>query len=240
MKSVFISDLHLSGDQPEIFQAFKKFLHDLPVDVTQLFILGDLFEVWVGDDDPSPFAAKVISTLKNISMQGIKLYVQPGNRDFMLGKRFSKATGAILLPDYYLFEQGNLRALLTHGDILCTDDEDYQKFRAKVRNPVIQTLLRLLPLSYRQNKAKEWRAKSKAMNQNKPANIMDVNAEAVGDCMKKYQVKTLIHGHTHRPEVHQLDQNKQRIVLGDWWDNLWWIETSAEGFELLSQPIQRK
>lgn len=237
MKSVFISDLHLSSDQPAIYNAFEKFLAELPEDVRELYILGDLFEAWVGDDDPSTFSGSVKNQLKQISSRGTGLKIQRGNRDFMLADHFARETGAEILPDYYVYEDFGQKALLMHGDLLCTDDHDYQRFRKKVHSPFYNFILRNLPLRQRFKIARKWRMQSKDMNRNKPENIMDVNNDSVEDCMRRHHVNTLIHGHTHRPHVHQLGDSRQRIVLGDWGDNIWWVEADTKGFELLSNPL---
>ena len=239
MKSVFISDLHLSSDHPEVYTAFEEFLNRLSPDVEALYILGDLFEVWIGDDDSSPFSNSVKGLLRGISDLGIELKVQRGNRDFMLGKKFAGETGAEILPDYHLFQKYGQRALLMHGDLLCTDDRDYQRFRNRVHSPVYNFILRNLPLGQRRKMARKWRMQSRDMNRNKPANIMDVSPVSVRECMQELQVETLIHGHTHRPDQHKIDGGRTRIVLGDWGDHIWWIEASSNGFELLSSPLSR-
>lgn len=238
MKSVFISDLHLSADNLDIYEAFRHFLHGLEDDVQALFILGDLFEAWIGDDDPSDFSASVKNCLYQVSRRGISLKVQHGNRDFLLGKKFAEDTGAEIIGDYYLFEQYGQKALLMHGDLLCTDDEAYQRFRKKVHGPVYNFILRNLPLFQRQRIANKWRAQSKEMNRNKAENIMDVNANAVQQTLSEYNADTLIHGHTHRPKTHRLKNERIRIVLGDWGENCWWIEASKTGFELKSKNLQ--
>jgi len=237
MKSIFISDLHLGPHDLSVYQAFRNFLHALPEDTEELLILGDLFEAWIGDDDTSDFAAMVKNDLYNLSRRGIALQVQHGNRDFLLGTRFSKDTGAGILSDHYLFDRYGHKALLMHGDLLCTDDVLYQRFRRKVHNPVYNFVVRHLPLRRRQKIAEKWREQSKDMNKNKPENILDVNADAVSEIMQKYSVNTLIHGHTHRPAEHRLDSDKTRLVLGDWAANMWWIAADKNGFALLSQPI---
>lgn len=237
MKSVFISDLHLSVDRPDIFNAFHHFIDNLPEGTDELYILGDLFEVWIGDDEPSNFSKDVQTLLAQVSEREIKLFVQHGNRDFFLGRRFSIKTGAILLPDYYVFERDELKAVLAHGDSLCTDDQEYQKFRRWIRHPFRKWVFSNMPIFLRQKIANRLRQTSKEKNQNKAENIMDVNTLAVDRCMKNHQVSTLIHGHTHRPKVHELEEGQQRIVLGDWETNLWWVETNTQGFELHSKPI---
>jgi len=205
MKSIFISDLHLSSDQPKLYDAFETFLNELPDTVNELYILGDLFEAWIGDDDPSDFSFSTKRILNSLSARNIRLKVQRGNRDFLLRDRFAKETGAEILPDHYLFKGYGQKALLMHGDLLCTNDRDYQQFRKKVHNPFYNFILRNLPLKQRVNIAKKWRMQSKSMNKNKPENIMDVNVEAVQACMDNYGVDVLIHGHTHRPDVHEMN-----------------------------------
>ena len=237
MKSVFISDLHLSADRPDIFNAFQEFLSDLPKNTDELYILGDLFEVWIGDDEPSSFAQDVQALLTQISEQGIQLFIQHGNRDFFIGRRFSMRTGAIILPDYHLFQRDDLKAVLAHGDSLCTDDQEYQKFRRWIRHPFRKFVFSRMPIFLRQRIARRLRKTSKERNQNKAENIMDVNTDAVNRCVKNYAVDTLIHGHTHRPNVHELENGKQRIVLGDWDQNVWWVETTPQGFDLRSKPL---
>lgn len=237
MKSVFISDLHLSAERPDVFNAFSQFIKNLPEGTDELYILGDLFEVWIGDDEPSEFSKKVQEQLAQVSERGIKLVVQHGNRDFAIGRRFCERTGAMLLPDYWIFERNNLKAVLAHGDSLCTDDEDYQKFRKWIRQPLRMWVFSHMPISIRQRIARNIRSKSQERNQNKPENIMDVNAAAVENCLNDHDVDILIHGHTHRPAVHELDNNRQRIVLGDWDKDIWWIETTRAGFELCSKPL---
>lgn len=237
MKSIFISDMHLGPHDLSVYQAFRNFLHALPEDTEELFILGDLFEAWIGDDDTADFAAVVKNDLYNLSRRGISLKVQHGNRDFLLGKRFSRDTRADIIPDHYLFDRYGHKALLMHGDLLCTDDVLYQRFRRKVHNPVYNFIVRHLPLWRRQKIADKWRKQSRDMNKNKPENILDVNADAVSETMQKYSVDTLIHGHTHRPAVHKLNGDRTRMVLGDWSTHMWWIAADENGFALLSQPI---
>lgn len=241
MSAVFISDLHLSPDRPEITTAFVNFCESLRIDRTErLYILGDLFEAWIGDDDDTEFAEQVISALVALREVGIKVFFQRGNRDFLLGRGFEKRTRATLLPDYYLAYERGKKLLLTHGDLLCTDDHDYQRFRRRVQNPVNRWLLAHMPISWRRKLAQRWRNKSAKANSNKPENIMDVNAEAVQIALDKYQVSTLIHGHTHRPVRHELQINgetAQRVVLGDWDELLWWIRSDADGLVLMSASI---
>lgn len=231
MAILFISDLHLSPERPEVTRAFLRFLEDQTTSTEALFILGDLFEAWIGDDDNSLTGADVQQAFKQLTDKGVALFIQHGNRDFFLGKRFMQATGATLLADEHLVEYDDQTVLVMHGDTLCTDDVDYIRFRRKIRHPITKFCLQLLPLKYRQKLASNMRAKSKAANANKPSAIMDVNSEAVDQVMSKHQVKTLIHGHTHRPNRHQHKQG-ERIVLGDWHDKGWYVKWDTSDLQL--------
>ncbi|HEB26401.1 MAG TPA: UDP-2,3-diacylglucosamine diphosphatase [Porticoccus sp.] len=192
----------------------------------------------VGDDDPAPLSREVIAALKVLTDNGTGLYLMQGNRDFLIDKRFARETGCTLLPDYYVAQLEGHNLLLLHGDTLCTGDEQYQRFRRKARHPVFRWCLNHLPLRTRQNIAKNWRAKSMNANSNKPDNIMDVTASEVERQMEKYQVNTMIHGHTHRPNRHQHKQG-ERLVLGDWHHHGWYIRvTERTEPELISFPIK--
>lgn len=236
MSILFISDLHLSPERPDITRAFLDFLQQQATAANVLYILGDLFEAWVGDDDNMPLSLDVQQALKALTETGVKLYIQHGNRDFLLGQRFMANTGATLLADEHIIQHFGQTALVMHGDTLCTDDEDYQRFRRKARHPLYKWVLGLLPLKRRQKLARDWRAKSAAANKNKPSEIMDVNNDAVDAVMTKHKVNVLIHGHTHRPYRHPLTCG-ERIVLGDW-DNKGWVLTlDKSGFNLESFNI---
>lgn len=236
MPVLFISDLHLAPERPEVTRAFLVFLQQRAVHASALYVLGDLFEAWIGDDDPSDLSLDVQAALRELSNSGTTVYVQQGNRDFMLGKRFMANTGANLLPEEHLIEHEDFQALVMHGDSLCIDDIEYQRFRRKARHPIYKWLLARLPVKRRQKLAADWRAKSKAANSNKPSAIMDVNPQAVEAVMNKWSVRTLIHGHTHRPDRHRLT-NGERIVLGDWHDFGWVLVLDSGRFELQRFPI---
>jgi UDP-2,3-diacylglucosamine hydrolase len=238
MTTLLISDLHLSPERPAVTRAFFTFLENQTADVEALFILGDLFEAWIGDDDPAPLARQVIAALKKLSDSGVRLFFTHGNRDFLIGKQFARESGATLLPDHHLAELGGQRVLLLHGDTLCTGDADYQKFRRKYRHPLVKFLLRHLPLKKRQKMAVEWRQKSMRANANKSDNIMDVSGETVAQLMAQYQVKLMIHGHTHRPYHHHMAFG-ERLVLGDWHQRGWYIRIEGDHPpELISFPIE--
>jgi UDP-2,3-diacylglucosamine hydrolase len=208
-----------------------EFLENEASSAEALFVLGDLFEAWIGDDDSCPVGLDVQKGFKQLTDKGIALFIQHGNRDFFIGNRFCKATGAILLDDEHLIEYMDETVLAMHGDTLCTDDVDYIRFRKRIRHPISKFFLQSLPLKYRQKLADGMREKSKAANANKPSAIMDVNAQAVDRVMAKHQVKTLIHGHTHRPDRHQ-HSHGERIVLGDWHDKGWYVIWDTNGLEL--------
>lgn len=236
MDALFISDLHLSDDRPDITGAFVSFLETKAITAKRFYILGDLFEAWIGDDDPSELARTVISTLNRLSQTNTKVFVQQGNRDFLLGKRFASETGATLLPDYEVITSGDKQFLLCHGDTLCLDDVDYIKFRRKVRNPIYSWVLVHMPLKFRQNLAANWRAKSMAANSNKATNIMDATPSEVDRLLAHYNCSVMIHGHTHRPKVHQ-HTNGVRYVLGDWDKQGWYINLEQGETELVSFDI---
>jgi len=236
MSVLFISDLHLSPERPAVTRAFLVFLQTRAIKAEALYVLGDLFEAWIGDDDPTDLALQVQKAFAELASTGVALYVQHGNRDFLLGNRFAANTGAVIIGDETVIEHCGHRALVMHGDSLCTDDIDYQRFRRKSRNPIYKWCLRALPLKRRQKLAADWRAKSMAANSNKASSIMDVNGEAVDRVMSKHGVNTLIHGHTHRPDQHYV-ANGERIVLGDWDSMGWALEMNSAGYKLQSFPL---
>jgi UDP-2,3-diacylglucosamine hydrolase len=236
MDALFISDLHLSVDRPDITGAFVSFLETKAIAADHFYILGDLFEAWIGDDDPSDLARTVVKALNQLSQTNTRVYVQQGNRDFLLGKRFARETGVTLLPDYAVITSGDKRFLLCHGDTLCLDDVDYIKFRRKVRNPIYSWVLVHMPLKVRQNLAANWRAKSMAANSNKATNIMDATPSEVNRLLEHYRCNVMIHGHTHRPKVHK-HTNGLRYVLGDWDKQGWSISLDKGETELVSFDI---
>ncbi len=238
MTTLFISDLHLDGARPDITDQFLDFLSREARSAHALYILGDLFEAWIGDDDPDPDKRRVLAAMKQVSAGGVPCYVMHGNRDFLLGKRFCADSGAKLIDDGTVIDLYGKPVLLMHGDTLCTDDHAYQRLRRIVRNPVVKFVLRNLSLAQRQKLAAKMREGSKAhieaMDAAAPA-IMDVNTAAVERTFRRYGVDSLIHGHTHRPAVHELrvdGRKATRIVLGDWYDQGSVLRWRKEGFEL--------
>ncbi len=229
MTTLFISDLHLEESRPDITEAFLCFLRDKAMGAEALYILGDFFEAWIGDDEQTPLQNQVADALKEVSSSGTALYLMHGNRDFLIGEDYCARTGASLLPDPTEVNLYGTPTLLMHGDSLCTADVDYQKFRATMRNEQWQKMFLQRPLADRQLVARQLREMSMAKNQGKAEAIMDVTLEEVVRQMEEHQVRQMIHGHTHRPAEHELEANGEparRIVLGDWDTNVWWLEVS--------------
>ncbi|MDO6440660.1 MULTISPECIES: UDP-2,3-diacylglucosamine diphosphatase [unclassified Marinobacter] len=227
MNTLFISDLHLEESRPDITGAFLGFLDKTAPGAERLYILGDFFEAWIGDDERTPLQNQIAAALRKLSDSGTEIYLMHGNRDFLLGEDFCARAGATLLDDPTLIDLYGTPTLLMHGDSLCTADVEYQKFRANMRNPQTQKLILARPLKDRQQMARQLREMSMATNRGKAEDIMDVTPEEVVRVMAAYDVPLLIHGHTHRPAEHSLEVNgkaAKRIVLGDWGQHLWWLE----------------
>lgn len=239
MPIYFISDLHLSESQPHITAGFKHFLNSLLLDASALYILGDFFEVWIGDDDTTPFNRDIASELRRVSDK-IPVYFQHGNRDFLLGSQYAEQCGMKLLKESEILEFGNHRALLMHGDQLCTDDVDYMAFRNMVRDPLWQHGFLDKTLSERRAIATQLRSQSKSMAAEKADDIMDVNQNSVVEALRANHVVLMIHGHTHRPDVHHFEiDNRQatRIVLGDWYQRGYYLKMTENDFELIHFPL---
>lgn len=223
-----ISDLHLDETRPAVTAGLDDFLGSLQ-HVDALYILGDLFEAWIGDDDDRPLVQSVSGLLSGLHERDIRLYLMPGNRDFLLGESFCERIGAHLLPDPCVHVIGGVRTLLMHGDSLCTGDVDYQSFRQMTRDPDWQADVLARPLAERRRLASELRAMSQDANSLKADDIMDVDPNAVQDVMQRWGVKRLVHGHTHRPATHELTAGT-RWVLGDWGShNGWRIDIDTRG-----------
>lgn len=238
--SLFISDLHLCASRPAITTAFIKFLQNTASKAEQLFILGDLFEYWAGDDDLAhPDHANIINALKALTEGGTKVFFIHGNRDFLISEQFSTATGIQLLKDPSEIKLYGKRILISHGDALCTDDTRYQSFRAQVRSEAWQKEFLSHPLSTRKAHIEALRLQSEQEKSNKPLEIMDVNDAAVSALLRQYQYpELLIHGHTHRPNTHHIEidgHHCQRIVLGDWYEQGSYLRLDETGVD--SQAI---
>jgi UDP-2,3-diacylglucosamine hydrolase len=220
MTTRFVSDLHLSAARPAQLALFLEFLACAQQRAQALYILGDLFEVWLGDDDDTPANTAVVSALAALSAAGVALRVGFGNRDFLYGSRFVAASGAQLLDDYAVIDLYGTPVLLTHGDLLCTRDVKYQRFRSVVRHPLVRGLFLSIPLAWRQRIAHRTRSGTIASMQRKDDAVMDVDETTVSVIMARYKVNLLIHGHTHRPAVHDYEAGRRRrIVLGDWYES---------------------
>lgn len=242
MTTLFISDLHLEESRPDITEAFLDFLERRAMQADQLYILGDFFEAWIGDDERTPLQEQIAAALAKLTANGVSLYLMHGNRDFLIGEDFCQRVGATLLDDPTLIDLYGEPTLLMHGDSLCTADVEYQKFRATVRDTQWQTMFLKRPLADRQTVARQLRELSMAKNQGKEESIMDVTPEEVQRVMAEQGVRRLIHGHTHRPAVHDVEVSggaAARFVLGDWHSHVWWIEAQADsGPELKKEAFR--
>lgn len=218
--TLFISDLHLSADQPHSFAAFRRFAADIAPQAEALYILGDLFEYWAGDDDVhDPFHHEVIAALRGIAERGTGVRLMHGNRDLLMGAALAQACNATLLADPTLVDLYGTPTLLSHGDMLCTADTEYQQFRAQVHDPGFQRRFLARPLTERKAWIEQLRERSKAGKQQKDSAIMDVSNDAVAALLREHGYPRLIHGHTHRPKRHEhvVDGHLcERWVLGDW------------------------
>ncbi|HAU4366433.1 TPA: UDP-2,3-diacylglucosamine diphosphatase [Citrobacter amalonaticus] len=240
MTTLFIADLHLCTEEPAITAGFLRFLAGEARQADALYILGDLFEAWIGDDDPNPLHREIAAAIKAVVDSGVPCFFIHGNRDFLIGKRFACESAMTLLPQEKVLNLYGRRVLILHGDTLCTDDAGYQAFRAKVHQRWLQTLFLALPLCIRKRVAARMRADSKAANRSKSLEIMDVNPHAVIAEMEKHHVQWLIHGHTHRPDVHPLTANGEpafRVVLGAWHTEGSMVKVTPDDVELIAFPF---
>jgi len=234
---LLISDLHLSGERPATSERFFRFLRDEAAGAQALYVLGDLFEYWIGDDDlGEAFNASIAGALRSFARDGVRLYVMHGNRDFLIGDRFCRAIGAELLPDPHLVDLFSTRTLLMHGDTLCTDDHDYQAWRRVARSSAWQRDFLSKSLPERRKAILELRERSKEVVAAKPAEIMDVNEAAVRDALRRHAAPRLIHGHTHRPGRHLLEvegEPRERWVLPDWYGRGGYLALEQAGAQLI-------
>lgn len=237
---LLISDLHLEESRPDITRAFLHFLDSRAVHAEALYILGDFFEAWIGDDGMTPFQHSIATALRQISDGGVRIFIMHGNRDFLIGQAFCREAGCQLLKDPCTLDFGDQRVLLMHGDSLCTDDHAYMRLRKILRNPLVLWLLRNLPLRSRHALARKLRNESRAQTRMKAADITDVSPSEVVRAMQQHRVLTLIHGHTHRPAEHLLQVDghaARRIVLGDWDQQGWCLSWENGAFQLQPFPF---
>jgi len=239
MTTLFISDLHLEANQPEIGIQFLSFLAGEARGAEALYVLGDLFEVWLGDDDPSPYYGEMKSALRTLTDTGVPVYFMHGNRDFTIGADFAAETGITILDDPSVVDLYGEEVLLCHGDALCTDDVQYQQIRAMTRNPGWQAMMLAKSIEERIAFAIEARKESMERGESLSDEIMDVNQEAVAAALQEYGVAVMLHGHTHRPAVHSVDlgdRKATRIVLGDWYEQGSVVRWDEDGPKLEVMP----
>ena len=230
--TLFVSDLHLDASRPAQMQEFVHFLKDEAHQAQTLYILGDLFEFWIGDDDPAEGLDGVIGALRERTAQGTAVKFLHGNRDFLLGADFARRTGIEILPARQTIDLHGTPTLIEHGDLLCTDDVAYQRYRRRIRHPVTLALLGNLPRLWRLGMGRRLRRVSAEAVAEKPPDIMDVNEEAVRQVMRSEGVYTMVHGHTHRPAMHRFkvdEMDAVRAVLGDWYEQGSWLAADADG-----------
>jgi UDP-2,3-diacylglucosamine hydrolase len=235
MRTLFISDLHLDDSRPHITALFLDFLAREARDASALYILGDLFEAWIGDDAPSVVGDQVAEGLADLAARGVPSFFIHGNRDFLVGDAFARRARMTLLPDPSLLDIDGERVLLMHGDTLCIDDAKYQAFRGETRSPVWQRKFLALPVAERLRIAEQARAESRKYTRAADSALMDVNAGEVDRTLAAYRVRRLVHGHTHRPNVHRWnveDAAFERIVLGDWYEQGSVLRVAADRIEL--------
>ena len=233
----FISDIHLEPIENNRTLAFNNFLEKASDRYEALYILGDLFEYWIGDDEDNLTISNIKKNLSRLADQGVSLFFIHGNRDFLIGNKFASDTNIKILDDMHIINLNNKKIMLSHGDAFCTDDTDYQKFKNETRNSSwIKSFLKK-PLDERLFIADDMRSKSKSANSNKPENIMDTNPKAIEESVIKNEIDILIHGHTHRPEVKYFANGSVKVVLGSWEDKGWVFEYDHDHFDLKSFSI---
>ena len=231
MKLGFISDLHLSENMPSITEGFFDFLHTASQELSHLYILGDLFESWIGDDDDSEYALKVIKEINHATRNGLEIFFIHGNRDFLCGQEFALHSNLTMLPDPFFINFFDQKIALSHGDDFCTNDHQYIEFKKEVRSQKWQDTFLKKSLDERLKIASNMRDASQSNNSGKDISIMDVTTSAIDEFFMKHQVDLLIHGHTHRPKIHQNDVGT-RVVLGDWHETGWCFFLDQEQQEL--------
>ena len=215
MQQLFIADLHLSPKHPRLVRGFLDLLAHYQGNINQLYILGDWFEAWLGDDDHSQWLDDIVHALQIFTARGNQIFFMHGNRDFALGQQFmSRFGGQLITKERITIENAGQNIVLEHGDALCTDDRSYQRYKKIIRHPIIMNTLLRLPLTTRRKVAKKTRQRSKNSHQRKSAYVMDVNEQTVQAVLSNHDI--LMHGHTHRPAIHEYSNGKKRVVLGDW------------------------
>ena len=239
-KTYFIADLHLSENRPHLLALFRQFMQEQAPQAEKLYILGDLFDFWIGDDEHSNLISEVQQLIRHLTEQGVPCYFQHGNRDFLIGKKFANACGLTLLPTYQVIDLYGTPTLLCHGDTLCVDDVKYQHYRKKVHQKWRQWLFLHLPLKVRLNIAEKIRAKSRQDKQLKSTEIMDVNAAFVQKMFAQFHVTQMIHGHTHRQKHHEIPPHFHRIVLGDWGETSSLLEVTPHSIKFVNDTLRRK
>ena len=239
MTTLFISDLHLEADRPEIADQFLRFLETEALSADGLYILGDLFESWVGDDDPNEHYAWIKQALRKLTRKDVPVFFMHGNRDFMVGATFAEQTGVTILDDPTIREIHGDKVLLSHGDVYCTDDVEYQAVRKMTRDPAWQTVMLRKSLDERLAFAAQARAASLAHGGTINEAIMDVNNDAISKALRNAGVSIMLHGHTHRPAIHELEidgTTARRIVLGDWYEQGSVVRWDENGPVLAEMP----
>ena len=235
-QTLFISDLHLDRDRPQILALFQRFLREDARSADALYILGDLFEYWIGDDDDAPHLGGIADALCALADSGVPIHFAHGNRDFLLDGAFARRTGMSLLPEETLVDLYGRPALLMHGDSLCVDDHEYMAFRDMVLAPAWQDSFLARPLDSRRAEAEAMRERSRLNGLTKSPEITDVSPRAVEDALRRHGVDLLIHGHTHRPAMHELTVDgrpARRVVLADWYETGGMLRVTPEGMQLL-------
>ena len=237
MSIAFISDLHLKPIENNRVISFFKFLDKAIYKYKELYILGDFFEYWIGDDDTQPINKLIMQKLKHASNNGLRIYFIHGNRDFLVGSDFQSETGIRILEDQYTFNLKDKKIMIAHGDTFCVDDVEYQEMKREIRSSSWKKDFLAKSIDERVDFANELRARSAERNSNKPENIMDVNDDYVLDIIQKEKIDILIHGHTHRPGIHNLSNGSIRAVLGSWEEEGWAAEYTNGNLELISFSI---
>lgn len=240
MQTLFISDLHLTPSRPDITASFIHFMRHDAINADALYVLGDLFDFWIGDDDPTPFSQSIKEEFKRLTNAGVTCFFVHGNRDFLIGQRFAKQTGVTLLAEESVIDLYGQQAVILHGDTLCTDDVGYLAYRAKVHQPWLQWLFNRLPYWLKTRIVRRVQTDIRQEKSNKSMMIMDVTPSEVIKVMTKHQVDIMIHGHTHRPAIHKISEIKPkiRIVLGDWDTQGWVLRYTQHSYTLESFPLE--